>query len=282
MFVLNSSVLILRAPSTTPFPTMTSTTNPPKPPTRDPFSCRSTRDSLPGKGKLPDLRAVPRRKIIPRTVRKNPKIISLLPTMAHTGAKDADGKPVARHSPKEFNQALRKSSLPEDHIISICALANSPNPRKSKNNKTNKNPSPQDPRHSASILPPTLTFPEPHISPIFPSSSKPSVNPFPPPPHQQIIPTQTNKNKNKKGKSWPLNTTAPAASLIGHRTFPSQNPYSSDISLLPLDPRDPLYTLSRTPHLILPKSPPNTPNTLISKRKEEQFPASLKNLSQIK
>ena len=270
MFVLNSSVLILRALSTTPSPTMTSTTNPPKPPTRDPFPCRSTRDSLPGKGKLPDLRAVPRRKIIPRTVRKNPKIISLLPTMAHTGAKDADGKPVARHSPKEFNQALRKSSLPEDHIISICALSNSPIPRKSKNNKTNKNPSPQDPRHSASILPPTLTFPEPHISPIFPSSSKPSVNPFPPPPHQQIIPTQTNKNKNKKGKSWPLNTTAPAASLTGHCTFPSRNPSSVDISLLPPKICDPSYHPSIIPQLPLPKSPSNTSDPLGSKRKEEQ------------
>ena len=131
--LLTFPVLLLRNPPAAQPTTMTSTSYPPKPATRNLSPRRSTPDSLPGKGKRPDPRDVKRRKNIPRTTKKKPKTKSLEPTMVHTSAKAADGKPVAGRSPMEVDQALRDRSLPEAHILAICALMNSPPSPETKN-----------------------------------------------------------------------------------------------------------------------------------------------------
>ena len=219
MFLLTSPVLILRAPPAAPSPTVasvyTSTTNPPNPPTRDPRPRRSTRDRLSGKGKRPDPRDVPRRKSMPRTAKKKQKTISLVPTMAHTRAKAADGKPVAGRSPTEVDQAFHDRSLPEEHNIAICALANSPKPHEL---KKLKNPSSQDPRHSTSLSPPTLAFLNPPLSPILPYPSKPTVNPY------LSYPSSTNdshSNELKPKKENPRPSTPQPLLLLARYSGPS-------------------------------------------------------------
>ena len=162
MILLTFLVPALRNPPAAPPTTMTTTVHPPKPSIRYPRPRRSARDSHPGKDKRPGLKDVSRRKSTPRTAKKKPKKTkSLVPSMARIIAKAADGKPVAGRSPTKVDQALRERSLPEDHILAIYALVNSPNPHESKNNTTNKNPSSQDPRHSASPSSLILAFPNP-------------------------------------------------------------------------------------------------------------------------
>ena len=186
-------------------------------------------------------------KSMPRTAKKKSKTISLIPTMSHRLAKAADRKPVDGHSPTKFDQAIRDRSLSEDPILSICVLANLPNPHESKTTKQTKicrlniRATPLLSR----LLPSLYLTP---LSHQYPPPSKPRVNP-PYLPYSSTNDSQWNENKQKKGKSPHLNTTTPPASLTEHRTFPSRNPSSTNISLLNPKPRDPSYPLYRTRRL---------------------------------
>ena len=60
----------------------------------------------------------------PAIGKKKPKIIPLDPTMVQTPTeKNASRNIGTGRSPMEFNQAFCDHSLPEDHTLAICALA---------------------------------------------------------------------------------------------------------------------------------------------------------------
>ena len=142
--------------------------------------------------------------------------MSLVPTMAHTHAKAADENTVAGSSPTEVNQALRDRSLPEDHIITICTLANFPKPHKKKRqipiglrSTPLHQPLSSYPRF---LYPPFLTPPPPY---------KPLVNPYLSSP-SSTNDTHSNKLKQKKRKTLASNHHSPYCFLHGTEDPPIQ------------------------------------------------------------
>ena len=80
-------------------------------------------------------------------------------------AKAADRKPIDRRSTKEVKQALRNSSLSEEHILAICTLMEPSPPKNKKYRKKiasldseSKHPSPP------SIIPYVHPSPPPHLA----------------------------------------------------------------------------------------------------------------------
>ena len=158
--------------------------------------------------------------------------------MAHTSAKVADGKPVAGHSPMEVDQALSDRSLPEAHILDICALANFPPSPETKNKKTPNNTSANDPLFDSRPSCLNLVFTNPHpppTSPLLPllkdhqalplSSCKqpPSVNqphPYPnsktksqPPPDKTTKPVKVPPNPPTLSPTSPTSKSNPNSPL---------------------------------------------------------------------
>ena len=115
--------------------TMTPTTQPKNPSSRNPRTSCLKRVSHKGQEKRAGPKDVLRRKRIPRSAKSKTKISLHDSTFVKTPpAEAADGKPISGRSPEEVEQALRDSSLPEEHILAICTLAE-PSPPNQKNNK---------------------------------------------------------------------------------------------------------------------------------------------------
>ena len=176
--------------------------------------------------------------------------------MAHTHKKSANGKPIDGCSLMEVHQALQELSLPEDHILAICALANPPKPYEPTNKKTNKNPTAQDPRHSSSLSPISLALSSPSFLPFTSSPSKPSLNPYLSLPSSTNDTHLNNLKQNKKGKSSPLIITAPLAPCTAQQSPPSWKPSSTNNSPPTLKPCNLSPPNSTTPQIPLPASPP--------------------------
>ena len=75
-----------------------------------------------GKGKRAAPKDGARRKSIPRLVKIKPKNPPNDIRVKTPQPKAANGKPIAGRSPEEIEQALRHSSLPEEHILEIFPL----------------------------------------------------------------------------------------------------------------------------------------------------------------
>ena len=104
--------------------TMTPTTQPKNPSSRNPRTSCLKRVSHKGQEKRAGPKDALRRKRIPRSAKSKTKISLHDSTTVKTPpAKAVDEKLIAGLSPEEVEHARRDSSLPEEHVLAICTVA---------------------------------------------------------------------------------------------------------------------------------------------------------------